>query len=100
MPNAADMQWFKENFHAPIEAAIAGTPFMLDLVVAIACQETGHIWSVLRKKPLTVDQILALCVGDTLDAPKRSAFPKTKAALLAQPRGDEMFSIARKALET
>jgi hypothetical protein len=99
MPNAEDMQWFKENFHAPIEAAIAGTPFTLDLLVAIACQETGHIWSVLRKKPLTLDEILALCVGDTLDAPNRSAFPKTKAALLAQPRGDEMFRIARKALE-
>ena len=99
MPNAADMQWFKENFHPPTEAAIAGTPFTLDLLVAIACQETGHIWSVLRKKPLTLDQILALCVGDTLDAPNRSAFPKTKTALLAQPRGDDMFRIARKALE-
>ena len=99
MPNTTDMRWFKENFHTPIEATIAGTPFTLDLLVAIACQETGHIWSVLRKKPLMLDQILALCVGDTLDAPNRSAFPKTKAALLAQPRGAEMFRIARKALE-
>lgn len=99
MPNAADMKWFKENFHGQIEAAIVDTPFTLDLLVAIACQETGHIWSVLRKKPsFTTDQVLVLCVGDTLDAPKRSAFPKTKAALLAKPDGDKMFVIAREAL--
>ena len=99
MPNAADMQWFKENFHAEIETAIASTPFTLDLLVAVACQETGHIWSVLRKKPsFTVDRILALCVGNSLDAPNRSAFPKTKATLHAKPRGDEMFVIARQAL--
>ena len=99
MPNAADMKWFKENFHGQIEAAIVDTPFTLDLLVAIACQETGHIWSVLRKKPsFTTDQVLVLCVGDTLDAPKRSAFPKIKAALLAKPDGDKMFVIAREAL--
>jgi hypothetical protein len=99
MPNAADMKWFKENFHAEIEAAIAGTPFTLDLLVAVACQETGHIWSVLRKKPsFTVPQILALCVGDSLDAPNRSAFPKTKAVLLANPDGAKMFVIARAGL--
>jgi hypothetical protein len=98
MPNAADMKWFKENFHTEIEAAIAGTPFTLDLLVAVACQETGHIWSSLRKKPFTVDQILVLCVGDSLDAPNRSAFPKTKAALVARPGGDRMFIIAREAL--
>jgi hypothetical protein len=98
MPNVADMKWFKENFHTEIEAAIAGTPFTLDLLVAVACQETGHIWSSLRKKPFTVDQILVLCVGDSLDAPNRSAFPKTKAALVARPGGDRMFIIAREAL--
>ena len=67
MPNAADMQWFKQNFHAEIEAAIAGTPFTVDLLVAIACQETGHIWSGLRKKPTDAGSDLELCVGDTLD---------------------------------
>jgi hypothetical protein len=103
MPNAADMKWFKENFHAEIEAAIAGTPFTLDLMVALACQETGDVWPILRKKPLTVDQIVALCVGDTIDfnpatRKGRQAFPRNKAALLAVPRGDEMFAIARQAL--
>lgn len=103
MPNAADMKWFKENFHAEVEAAIAGTPFTLDLMVALACQETGDVWPILRKKPLTVDQILALCVGDTIDFNPatnkgRKAFPRNKAALLAVPRGDAMFAIARQAL--
>jgi hypothetical protein len=103
MPNAADMKWFKENFHAEVETAIANTPFTLDLIVALACQETGDVWPILRKKPLTVDQILALCVGDTIDfnpatGKGRKAFPKNKAALLAVSRGDEMFAIARQAL--
>ena len=100
MPDAADMKWFKDNFQADVEAAIANTPFTVDLLVAIACQETGHIWSRLRKKTpaLSVAQILELCVGDTLDAPKRSAFPKNKAALLAKPNGAAMFTIARQAL--
>jgi hypothetical protein len=99
MPNAEDMKWFKDNFAAEVQVAIADTPFTLDLLVALACQETGHIWGRLRKKQMTLKQILALCVGDTIDAPRRSAFPKTKAALLAKPRGEEMFAIARKALE-
>lgn len=103
MPNAADMKWFKENFHTEVESAIANTPFTLDLLVALACQETGDVWPILRKKPLTVDQILALCVGDTIDfnpatGKGRKAFPRNKAALLAVPRGDEMFAIARQAL--
>jgi hypothetical protein len=100
MPNAADMKWFKDNFHAEVEAALAGTPFTLDLMVALACQETGDVWPILRKKPLTVDQVVALCVGDTLDSDKgRNAFPRNKAELLAFPRGDKMFAVARKALE-
>ncbi len=99
MPNTDDMRWFKEQFQTRIEPALAGTPLGIDLIVALACQETGHIWSTLRKKGMSTDTILALCVGDTLDADKgRRAFPQTKAALLAEPRGDEMFAIARQAL--
>ena len=67
------------------------------MVTAIACQETGYIWQVLRKKVDTVEEVLALCVGDTIDAPSRSAFPKNRAALLAKPRGADMFEIGRDA---
>lgn len=99
MPKADDIRWFKKQFGEEVEAALEDTPFDLDMIVAIACQETGHIWSTLRRKNMGVDRILALCVGDTLDADKgRKAFPQTKADLIAVPRGQEMFDIARKAL--
>jgi hypothetical protein len=101
MPNAADIKWFKENFGAKIRAVVAGTPFDLDMMTALACQETGEIWPILRKDAnLSLDQIVALCVGDTLDSDRgRSAFPKTKADLLTANRGGEMFEIAHQALK-
>jgi hypothetical protein len=100
MPNAEDIRWFKRQFHSEIERAVAGSPFDLDMMTALACQETGEIWPILRKKNgLSVNKIVALCVGDTLDSNRgRSAFPKTKRALLAAESGQEMFDIARKAL--
>lgn len=99
MPDADDIRWFKKQFGEEIEAALDDTPFDLDMIVAIACQETGHVWSTLRRKNMRADRILALCVGDTLDADKgRKAFPQIKADLIAAPRGQEMFDIARKAL--
>jgi hypothetical protein len=100
MPNAEDIRWFKEQFHADIDAAVQGTPFDLDMLTALACQETGEIWPLLRKDPqLSVPQIVALCVGDTLDSDRgRRAFPKTKAELVQAANGPEMFNIARKAL--
>lgn len=99
MPTTADMLWFKTKFHQKIEAAIKGTPFTLNTLAAIACQETGYIWGNLRQKGLPTARILELCVGDTLDAPNRSAFPKNKADLLKDPKGSAMFAIARKGLE-
>lgn len=103
MPTANDVRWFKQTFGAEIEAALQGTPFELDMITAIACQETGYIWSILRKKSLPADRILALCVGDTIDyggpGKGRQAFPKTKAALIAEHNGHAMFAVARQALE-
>lgn len=99
MPNAADMKWFKENFQARIEIAIQDTPFTLDLLTALACQETGEVWPILRRQNLSVDRILELSVGDTLDAAQgRSAFPRNKSELIAVSRGQEMFDIARQGL--
>src|SRR5688572_2351835 len=100
MPTTEDMRWFKQNFHAKIQPALEGTPFTLDLLTALACQETGEVWPILRKQPsLDLAKILELCVGDTLDSDRgRSAFPKTKAELVAHPRGEEMFTVARQAL--
>ena len=100
MPNTEDMRWFKQNFHTKIEAALQGSAFTLDLLTALACQETGEIWPILRKQPqLSLARILELCVGDTLDSDKgRSAFPKTKADLVSRPNGQQMFNIARQGL--
>jgi len=98
MPTREAIRWFKTHFHAKVDAAVQGTPFTLDLVTAIACQETGHIWGRLRDR-MNPDEVLALCVGDTLDADKgRRAFPKTKADLLQAPNGPAMFELARKCL--
>ncbi|MBC8090198.1 MAG: hypothetical protein H7Z40_23310 [Phycisphaerae bacterium] len=97
MPNVDAIRWFKTQFHEQIEAAIVGTPFTVDFLTALACQETGFIWNVLRDK-VNPAELLALCVGDTLDAPRRSAFPKTKSDLLAKTNGAAMFDVAHKAL--
>jgi hypothetical protein len=88
--------WFKQNFGAEIVEAVKDTPFDLDMLTAIALQETGFIWGSLRTKGLSRDRILELCVGDTLDG--RSAFPRDKADLLTHPRGQAMFDVAKAAL--
>jgi hypothetical protein len=103
MPGANDIRWFKQQFRTQIDGALAGTPFDLDMIVAIACQETGYIWSVLRKTQLPLDRIVALCVGDTIDykGPNkgRQKFPRSKEDLVAETHGQRMFDIARKGLE-
>lgn len=96
----ADIAWFKAAYGEAMAAAVAGTPFEVDHLVTIACQETGYIWSQLRRKVgLTPAKISALCVGDTLDASAgRRAFPQTADDLIARPNGLQMFDIARKAI--
>lgn len=73
----------------------------MDLVTAIANQETGYLWTaLLAHHNGDVNEVLRDCVGDTLDYPKRnhSAFPRNKAHLLTEPYGDDLFDIAREAL--
>jgi len=102
MPNAQDVFWFKSQFQPQIEAAIAGTPFSVDMIAAFACQETGEIWPALRRQGLPTSRILELCVGDTIDASPtgggRRAFPKNRAELTQAAQGDRMFQIARQGL--
>lgn len=94
-----DILWFKRQFGDQMQAAVVATPFSVDMLTAIACQETGYLWAVLRRKQLDVGRLLELCVGDTLDADKgRRAFPRTKADLVERPNGARMFDIARRAL--
>jgi Bacterial SH3 domain len=91
------ISWFKAQFRSAIKDEILGTPFSLDMLTAIALQETYYVWGNIYQD-LSVEEVLKVCVGDTLDAPNRSAFPKNKAALLSVENGDEMFEIARDAL--
>lgn len=96
MPNAADIEWFKEQFGSAISQAVAGTPFDLDMLAALASQETGYIWASLRRKDLPIPDILKLCVGDTLD--RTQTFPKNRADLERVDGGKAMFASARAAL--
>lgn len=100
MPDAGDIGWFKATFGAQMQQAVAGTPFDIDMLTAVACQETGPVWSVLRRKDLPAAEILKLCVGDTLDADRgRRAFPQTAGDLRDwQPGGRQMFDLAHQAL--
>lgn len=97
MSSRDDIAWFKENFASDIVPVLAGTPLSFDLVCAIAFQELGELWSKLRET-LPREEVLRLSVGDTLDEPNRSAFPKNKDVLIAAPRGQEMFDLAHRLL--
>ncbi|HEY5805707.1 MAG TPA: hypothetical protein VIT90_18680 [Lysobacter sp.] len=102
MPDRADIRWFKSRFAPRIDSAVAGTPFSLDFMVALACQETGEIWPQLRRQGLGEADVLRLCVGDTIDARPdgrgRRAFPRDKAQLLAVEGGAAMFAMAHQVL--
>ena len=99
MASREDIRWFKENFTSDMEKRLQETVFDADMLTALACQETGSLWSVMRRKALGRDEIVARCCGDTLDADRgRRAFPRTRAELLAAPNGRKMFDIARAAL--
>ncbi len=98
MPTRDDLTWFKSTFEGDITPSVQATPFNLDFVTAIAAQETGDVWPILRRT-LSRAQILQLCVGDTLDQDRgRKAFPRTKVELVTAPQGQAMFDIAHQAL--
>ena len=76
------INWLKSNFDAQLKAAVKGTPFSVDTLCGIACQETANVWYtwIGKKSP---EEILSLCVFDASgDFPgtQRSAFPKNTAA--------------------
>lgn len=96
MVTKADITWFKGNFFSQMAAAVKGTPLTVDFLTALACQESGEIWPIVRTKVASVDKVMALCVGDTLDG--RGAFPTSLQQLLNKPNGQAMFNIGRQAL--
>ena len=79
-------QWMKSNYKTAMVKAVAGTPFSIDHICAIGCQETAFLWLNWIDK-LTPDEVLGRCIGDASgDFPntQRSAFPKNTAAFKAK----------------
>ena len=71
-------EWMKGNFGNRITEGAAGTPFSVDIICGIACQETAYFWLSFINS-LSVDEVLARCVLDASgDFPgtERSAFPR------------------------
>jgi len=100
MPTPEAVQWFKIQFDDRINNAIQGTPLKKNLITAIAIKESYEIWSQVYHR-LTVNEVLALCTGDTLDADggrNNTAFPADKADLIRVINGRRMFDIAHQAL--
>jgi len=92
------VRWFKTQFGDRIQQGVAGTPFSVDMISAIAIQETGYIWVRVYDK-LTVEEMLTICASDIIDdTGGRDEFPKNRRELVAAPRGEEMFAIGRQAL--
>lgn len=73
--------WMKSNFGAKLQAASTGTPFSIDLLCAIVCQETAYFWVGLINS-LPAQTIVERCVLDASgDYPgtSRSVFPRNTA---------------------
>ena len=73
------IKWLKDNFETEIEAAVKDTPFSIDTICGIACQETAYRW-INWIDTHDVATVLKSCVFDaTGDVPgtegKRKAFP-------------------------
>ncbi|MBV8533288.1 MAG: SH3 domain-containing protein, partial [Verrucomicrobia bacterium] len=58
MKDAAAVRWFKMQFQKQIETALADTPFSVDLLTAIAMQETGYLWRAMVEAKLGIKKIL------------------------------------------
>ena len=74
--------WLTQNFSAQITQSVAGTPFDVNLVCAIAARETAVKW-LAWVDALSPDELLARCVFDASgDYPgtSRGAFPVNAAA--------------------
>lgn len=84
------VSWMKTNFHVEIAAAVQDTPFSIDHICGIGCQETAYFWLSFIDKH-SVPEVLARCVldasGDFPDT-HRSAFPKNTSVFRTR-YGDE-----------
>lgn len=82
------VKWLKDNFGLKIENAVKESPFTVDMVCGIACQETAYRWVGWIDK-YSIETILACCILDaTGDVPgtegKRRAFPVNNADFISK----------------
>lgn len=76
-------RWMKQHFMQEMQEAIHGTPFTVDHLCAIACQETAYLWVGKWIEDMKVEEVLGRCIGDASgDFPGaiRHAFPVNTAA--------------------
>lgn len=87
-------RWVKQNFAGPMASAVKKTPFSVDLLCGITCQETAYFWLNFIAS-LSPAEVLARCVldasGDFPDT-RRSAFPRNTAAF-SKRYGDEFTNL-------
>jgi hypothetical protein len=81
---AKAVQWLKTNYGSALFTAVQDTPFSIDNLCGIACQETAYFWLSLLDE-LSPDEICARCVLDGSGDFKpeenpRTAFPQNTAA--------------------
>lgn len=87
-------EWMKTNFGDEIRRAVAGTPFSIDILCGMACQETAYFWLSFINR-LSVDEVLARCVLDASgDFPgtQRRPFPRNTEAFRRR-FGDEFTNM-------
>jgi hypothetical protein len=80
------IKWMKENFGSKIALAVEGTPFTINHICGIFCQETLYKVALWIGK-YDAETILARCIMDAsgdMAGTSRSAFPKNKDAFLAK----------------
>jgi len=98
MEESREIEWFIKEFGKRVEQGIEGTPFTVPMFAGIAYQETGYLWSRIRKNTDDEEGFLNACVGDIIGGPRRKAFPRKSKDLIQRENGSAMFEIARDAL--
>jgi len=91
----AATRWLVTHFREPLQQSVEGTPFSVELLCGIACQETAFLWLPFVKAGMSASEVLARSIGDASgDAPNttRSAFPQNTAAFQAE-FGDEFTDL-------
>ena len=78
--------WLKKNFGKDIAADVAGTPWTVDIITGIACQETAYKWLswVDKFDPATILQRCVFDASGDFPGTSRKAFPVNRQAFEAK----------------